>query len=792
MRVLNKLSINHRIQLAVGLLLLFLYAVSGYVVFSFSASRMEKQIHRQMEVYLGNLSGLINEVEKQGAPGFDPRDYQTLKPYFSKPAFFSTDYPFMADAAGHYTIHLYKEGQRIPRELLNQLFAQSEKKGFIEFTEKANNKNQNIKLFYQKVDIYNSFIGIPVNLNEAAKDLNSNRFVLILLVIIGSLFFIFVINLTLKPTLKTISLIDDVVSQMAKGEASSAITYQSSDEVGKIVKSLNVLIEGLSKTAAFATEIGHNNLDTEFSPLGPNDKLGNALLDLRKNFKQSKEEEDKRQEEDKQRNWTNSGLATFADILRQNNNNLQRLSDTVIQNLLNYLNATQGGLFMLNEDDDTNPQLELISAFAYNRKKFMQKTILLGEGLVGNCVIEKQTIYLKEIPDDYLQITSGLGDATPRVLLITPLKLEDKVFGVIEIASFNEFKPFEIDFIEKIGESIASTLSAVKNSIRTSQLLEQSQQQREEMAAQEEEMRQNMEEMQATQEEMARKTIEMEGMSAAINEAMLFAELNENGHFLNINANMLNTLGYTRGELEDKTIHSFIYPTDVTSFNDLWRLVKAGETHNGTIKWINRDNEERYLLSSISPAFDEVGDIFKIFFLGQDITASKQIEIKAQEQAEEIEQNLMELQAEQELAQQRDEEIAALLKALDGTCLVTEFDPRGRILYINAKNEEVLGSKRNEIEGKVLHEIDFSAKNNPQAFNAMWSSLLEGVSQQREFSLKVKNREVWISEHFTPIFGKDGEVVKIINIGIDISSGKETEMRLQRQDEELTKLLRQK
>lgn len=304
-------------------------------------------------------------------------------------------------------------------------------------------------------------------------------------------------------------------------------------------------------------------------------------------------------------------------------------------------------------------------------------------------------------------------------------------------------------------------------------------------------MRQNMEEMQATQEEMARKTIEMEGMSSAINEAMLFAEITENGHFLNINTNMLNTLGYTRDEMNDKTIQNFIFPTDMTSFTDQWERVKGGEAHKGTIRWINRNNEEIYILSSISPAFDEVGDIFKIFFLGQDITATKQIEVKAQQQAEEIEQNLMELQAEQELAQQRDEEIAALLKALDRTCLVTEFDPNGRIIFINAKNEEVLGSSKHEIEGKILHEIDYSAKNNPQTFSAMWDSLLQGIPQQREFSLKVQNREVWISEHFTPIVDKHGEVVKIINIGIDISNSKEIEHKLQKQVEELTRLLRQ-
>ena len=127
-----------------------------------------------------------------------------------------------------------------------------------------------------------------------------------------------------------------------------------------------------------------------------------------------------------------------------------------MQNLVNYLDANQGGLFLLNDDKNDEPHLELVSSFAFNRKKAKKKTILIGEGLVGNCVVEKHSVYLKEIPEDYIEITSGLGDSPPRSLLIVPLKLEDNVFGVVEIASFHEFLPHHIEFVEKIGESIAS------------------------------------------------------------------------------------------------------------------------------------------------------------------------------------------------------------------------------------------------------------------------------------------------------------------------------------------------
>lgn len=312
------------------------------------------------------------------------------------------------------------------------------------------------------------------------------------------------------------------------------------DEISSLTGHVNEVLEQLKDASEFVQSIGEGKLDLDYKTLdsqytpGKN-KLADSLISMQDKLKEMNVEEQRR-------NWANEGLTKFVDILRSSNDNLTTLGDKIISNLVQYTGSNQGGLYILNDEDENNKYLELVSLFAFNSKKFEKQKIKLGEGILGQTFLEKETTSLTEIPDDYVRITSGLGDANPRALLFVPLKLDQEVYGIVELASFDPYDEHEIQFVEKLAETIASTLGSVKAAQKNRHLIEQFQQQTEEMRAQEEEMRQNMEELQATQEEMARKErdyiakiqelqAQVEGSSSLVNEIQSLKTLQQQKDF---------------------------------------------------------------------------------------------------------------------------------------------------------------------------------------------------------------------------------------------------------------------
>ncbi|MEM9674772.1 MAG: GAF domain-containing protein [Bacteroidota bacterium] len=285
------------------------------------------------------------------------------------------------------------------------------------------------------------------------------------------------------------------IYRLASGEVTDDLV-ETKDELNEVAKAGNLLGQQLRKASEFAIQVGEGQLDQPFESAGEQDVLGNALLQMRSKLTAIAQEDQKRR-------WTNEGLTKFAALVRVEYENKQDFAAKIVSEVVRYVEANQGGLF-IREDREESEVLTLLGCYAYNRKKYIQKEVLPGEGLLGQAYLEGETTQLTEIPGDYISIRSGLGGANPHAILMVPLKSNEQVTGVLELASFQDFAQHVVEFVEKIAEVISAHVSNLEVNEHTQLLLKETQKQAEQLRAQEEEMRQNMEEMQAIQEQVHR------------------------------------------------------------------------------------------------------------------------------------------------------------------------------------------------------------------------------------------------------------------------------------------------
>ncbi len=271
-------------------------------------------------------------------------------------------------------------------------------------------------------------------------------------------------------------------------------------------KIMNSSIENLKKASSFIGKITKGEYDAIWPDMDEKNvrlnqnNLSGTLIHMRDQMKLIKEE-------DENRIWVTGGLTKFTEIIRQYQEDVKGLCEQAIRFIAKYMDAQQGSVFLLQEEGDDN-FLELMACFAFDKKKFIEKRIGLGEGLIGQAFLESSPVVLNEVPPGYTHITSGLGQATPDHILIVPMRYNEKTEGVVEIAGFAEWKDHQRNFIDKATEYMAAALSSVRSTQKMKVVLEQMQFQTEQLHAQEEEMRQNMEELAATNEEMKRKEAE--------------------------------------------------------------------------------------------------------------------------------------------------------------------------------------------------------------------------------------------------------------------------------------------
>ncbi len=446
---------------------------------------------------------------------------------------------------------------------------------------------------------------------------------------------------------------------MSQGRIPDEISYSRYDEIGEMGNALNNLKKGLKKITQFANEIGKENYESEFSPLSPEDELGNSLLLMRENLKKASQEASLRRAENAQRSWASQGLAEFGVLLRESKDDLEELTNKILTRLVRYLGASIGGLFIINDDDENDVHLELLAFYAYDRRKYLNKRVEIGENLVGQCVLENETIYMNDIPKDYIHITSGLGKDDPKSLLIVPLKLNEKVYGVVELASFEEFEPYKIEFVEKIGESIASTISSVKINIHTAKLLQESNEKSERLTKQEEETRRQIEEMQKSLKEIKEKEEKLKKENIELynknkEEVFKLKELNDkidkemkeisakyssimdavdnsvgtyylsfSGEIMEANDRFVKMTGIAFSELKDRKLDDFMSEEKVQSVEhqNFMSDLLSGRVYRNLNQYYF-DQKEKWFYETFTPLYDENDKFSRVISMAFDMTAN--------------------------------------------------------------------------------------------------------------------------------------------------------------------------
>ncbi len=352
-------------------------------------------------------------------------------------------------------------------------------------------KGDNFSFFYNidKDKFFTSFYSInledsnmPWSLMFTVSSEIINKKIKSIFIVLGLLSFIslllisviiwFVLRMIVRPIEKT----TQTLERMSKGYIGEDIKiyHKSKDELGRMSNAVNKLIDALLATQNFAIEIGRNNLDVKYKLLSNEDVLGKALLEMRDNIKRAKEEEEKRRKETEQLNWVQNGITQINEILREHSDNLGDLTYEVIKFIVSYTKSIQGGFYLI-ESKEEHELIVLKAAYAYDRKKEMTAEIEIGEGLVGRAVKEKREIYINNLPEGYLFVTSGLGEKSPDKLLITPLIFEDTILGAIELAGFNDYDDVTRELVNQMAVRISSSISIMLKNIETEKLLKESQ-----------------------------------------------------------------------------------------------------------------------------------------------------------------------------------------------------------------------------------------------------------------------------------------------------------------------------
>lgn len=542
----------------------------------------------------------------------------------------------------------------------------------------------------------------------------------------------------------------EISDEVSIGNFNTSLRRRVDKTLLPLVYSFNSVVNNFKNATDFAIHIGEGKFDAPFQKAGEGDLLGEALIEMRNKLKKAHEDEEERRRQGRIR-------GEMGNLLRQyQRSDLKTLCDAFLAKLIPILDLNQGGIFLIVNEGNTQPFLELVSCYAYNKKKYIEKRLSINQGLTGQCIKEKNTIYLEEIPENYVYITSGLGQATPKSLLLVPIKANEKMIGVLELASFHSIRQENIQLLEVLSERLGGIIATIQTNEQTKQFLEEATRINMELLSKENLMRQNAEELSKTKEELSKKLLEQQQESnlmkyilEAINKTNAAIEFDFEGNIISVNEMYLKVMGYQKEELIGQNERILLPKDEIDSqrYRLLWESLKSGTHITGEYRRVSKSGKEVWLNGTYNPIFDIEGRPTSVVQFAQFTTEEKE----------------------------KDLDYASKIGALNQSVPVVELDLNCHIKTANQLFASQTQYKRNQLMKKNFCELIPDAND----FQKEWEQIITGeVKNMVLMVTAADNSLMFFHANFSPIRNLEGKISKIQAIMVNITEQKEMEIKL--------------
>jgi len=323
--------------------------------------------------------------------------------------------------------------------------------------------------------------------------------------------------------------------------------------------------------------------------------------------------------------WIKEGIDKLTEVMRQEFDNPLLHSNKIIYSLVQYLDIPMGAIYHT-KDEDGKIYLEMAASFAYGKEKQLYRKILLGEGMVGSAASEKKTLNLTNVPESYFNLISGFSESKPKNIIVSPIKLNDQIYGVIELASLSRFKDEEIRFVEEVCKAAAYSFALSKVYMDTLYLYEGANLEIAQLKSENESLNIDNEDFKINYKNLKEQNTDNDYIVDKLNEFAIMINLDLDGNILEVNSRFEQ---FFKAE-KKKFLHSnyreyMMEASNDFDFENIWRDLRAGFQHELNQKVIIA-NHEFWLNQHYFPMKDSKGRVKGIKIMAFDITDKMNLE----------------------------------------------------------------------------------------------------------------------------------------------------------------------